>query len=254
MKYFKFHIQILNIFQISTAVVLLKRSITEEDVRNAFACSSCAQTFQEYLELQQRLTNIENVFTNKSSSVPAVKNDLEPVLYQNEEPIDTSGLEFSSINDILQEEEEIDNPESGIIVQDLSYALLQDDGTIVYEEALIQSQTEIVDNDEIAYEYVDGQIQEQDVEEEEIITSSDQVVSAKNVSGSPNEALKCSHCPFETNSKSSKTNANYMVTHLQEIHYINVVICEVCGEEFINKEEYKEHKSKKTEFVWYQGK
>lgn len=209
--------------------------------------------------MQQRLTNIENVFTNKSSSVPAVKNDLEPVLYNTEEPIDTSGLEFSSINDILQEEEEIDNPESGIIVQDLSYALLQDDGTIVYEEALIQTQTEIVNNDgpqeeEIAYEYVDGQIQEQDVEEEEIITSSEQVVSAKNVSGSPNEVLKCSHCPFETNSKSSKTNANYMVTHLQEIHYINVVICEVCGEEFINKEEYKEHKSKTTEFVLYVGK
>lgn len=144
MKYFKFHIQILNIFQISTAAILLKRSITEEDVRNAFACSSCAQTFQEYLELQQRLTNIENVFTNKSSSVPA---DLEPVLYNTEEPIDTTELEFSSINDILQEEEEIDNPESGIIVQDLSYALLQDDGTIVYEEALIQAQTEIVNND-----------------------------------------------------------------------------------------------------------
>lgn len=199
--------------------------------------------------MNQRLTNIENVFTNKSSTAPAFKNDLEPILYHKEGPIDTTGLEFNGIEDIPHVEEEVDNPESGIIVHDLPYGLLQDDGTIVYEDAMIQSQTEIVDNDgpheeEIVFEYVDGHIQEQNVEEEEININSEQVVSDKIVTGTPTETLNCSHCPYTT----SKTNANHMVTHLKEIHYINVVICEVC-EEFINKEEYTDHKSKKTAFV-----
>lgn len=57
--------------------MLLKRILSEEDVAIAVTCVNCAVTFLEYVELNQRLANIENVFSAKSAPVEDIK--LPPV-------------------------------------------------------------------------------------------------------------------------------------------------------------------------------
>lgn len=74
--------------------------------------------------------------------------------------------------------------------------------------------------------------------------------SFQNYSKLQGGGYKCNFCEFsvkvtcETALPREKDTV-MMINHLRDVHFIRIVICDLCGEEFPNTMEYMTHRSKK---------
>lgn len=150
--------------------MLLKRPIVKEDVQHAFACQTCTKTFSEYLELNKKLANIENVFSAKRTSAagPEIIPETEVDSIENHQTDDVnSEFIYSNLEGVILQagdiilQGDIDNKNEDTDQGIITIHMTEDDAAIMdADELFIESQVEIGEEEEADFE-------DQIIEEEE---------------------------------------------------------------------------------------